>query len=121
MSSVPPAISSATRAGHRSRRKGARGENTVCGVMHAHGWPNAMRSFSSGAMGGGDIVYGPSGCHFEVKFVERLNVGAAFRQATSAARSTDVPVVVHKTSRGPLLATLPLEELLPLLALRERA
>ncbi len=109
------------RAGRAARNKGARGENTVLALLRASGWPTAMRSFSSGATGGGDIVYGPDGFHWECKWVERLNLHQAFAQAQAAARPSETPVVVHKRSRDLILATLPFEDLLALMKLAEQA
>jgi Holliday junction resolvase len=105
--------------GRSSRRKGASGERVIVELCRAHGWTGARRNFGSGSQGGGDITGGPQGVLLESKFCERLNVLAAFRQAEAAALPGEVPVVAHKTSRGPLLATLPLDDLLVLLRFRE--
>jgi hypothetical protein len=102
------------------RRKGAAGELEVIRALHRYGWGFAERT-SNGRHQGlrGDVMYGPAGVHLEIKRQERLNVPAALDQATADAKGTDVPIVVHRPSRHEWMATLPLEELLPLLALRE--
>jgi len=51
----------------------------------------------------------------EVKFVEALNVRAAYRQAELAASIGMTPVVFHKTSRGEWLATLSAQDFLGIL------
>jgi hypothetical protein len=51
----------------------------------------------------------------EVKFVEKLNVRAAFAQAEAAAAlSGQTPTVFHKTSNAPWLVTLSAEDFLRL-------
>lgn len=103
----------------RERRKGASGELEVVEILRSHGWVRAHRNFGSGSQGGGDIAHGPARCHLEIKRVEKLNVPAAVRQAAADAAPTDVPIVVHRPSRSGWMATLPLDELLALLRLRE--
>ena len=103
------------------RRKGAEGEREVVRAMHRHGWGFAERTSRGIAQEGkGDIAYGPAGCHIEVKRQERLSVPAAFDQVLRDADPADIPILIHRPSRHEWMATLPLEELLPLLALRER-
>jgi hypothetical protein len=103
------------------RLKGAVAEREVIAIFRSHGWPHAERTSNGRAQSArGDIIAGPAGCHIEVKRQERLNVPAALSQAAGDARPLDVPVVVHRPSRHPWMATLPLEDLLPLLALKER-
>ena len=75
----------------------------------------------SGGRGGGDVIEGPPDVHIEVKWRERLNVHEAMAQAEVAARPTDIPVIAHRRSRSGWLATLPLDDVLSLLELREAA
>lgn len=104
-----------------SRDKGARFEREVVRVLRAHGWEHAGRSSDGRHQAGrGDIVNPPAGTHIECKFQERLNVPKAFDQAIADAGDL-IPVLVHRPSRHAIMATLELDELLPLLALRERA
>jgi hypothetical protein len=70
--------------------------------------------------GQNDIANGPQRCAFEIKRRERLNVPAALDQLSRDANDLDIPVLVHRPSRHEWMATLPLDDLLPLLALRER-
>lgn len=105
--------------GRASRDKGARGELEVLQLVRDAGWTRATRNFASGAVGNGDLAHGPAGVVFEVKRTERLDLPGAYRQAVEAAGPHDLPVVAHRRSRDPWLATLPLDELLALLRLRE--
>ncbi|MDQ6607748.1 MAG: hypothetical protein M3Z06_14530 [Actinomycetota bacterium] len=103
------------------RRKGARGELEVLALLHAAGWPRAHRNFGSGSRGGADLVRGPAGVLLEVKrHGGRLDLPAALRQAQAACGPHDLPVVAHRRDGEPWWATLPLDELLALLWLRER-
>lgn len=103
------------------RSKGAHGERAVIALIREAGWPHARRtSDGRGQSGRGDVAGGPAGCHVEVKRQERLNVPRALAQVRADADPLDVPVLVHRPSRSEWMATLPLSELLPLLALRER-
>lgn len=102
------------------RTKGAVAEREVIHILRDHGWPEARRTSDGREQSTrGDVTNGPAGCHLEVKRQERLNVPAALTQAADDA-GAEIPIVVHRPSRHPWMATLPLEELLPLLALRER-
>lgn len=108
--------------GAASRAKGARGELEVVEILRTEGWPNARRTHDGRAQAArGDIANGPQGVHLEVKRAEALSVPKALRQAEADAGPQDIPILVHRSSRQPWLATLPLDELLPLLRLRESA
>lgn len=104
-----------------SRDKGARGEGEVCALLHAQGWPHAHRNFGSGSAGGGDIARGPAGVAIEVKRTEALRLRQAWAQATDdAAARGDMPVLMHRWNNGRWLAVIEAEELLALLAQREK-
>lgn len=91
-------------------------------MLRAAGWPHARRSADGRAqLGRGDILNGPQGVHIEVKRHERLNVPAALDQISRDADPLDLPVLIHRPSRHEWMATLPLDELLALLQLRERS
>ena len=103
------------------RTKGAAAEREIVQLLRFHGWPHAERTSNGRAqVTKGDIARGPAGCHIEIKRHERLNVPQAFDQVLADAVAHDLPVLVHRPSRHVWMATLPLEDLLPLLALRER-
>lgn len=98
-------------SGAMSRRKGARAEVEVAAILTEAGFPcsrNARNGLSVE-----DLAHAVPGVLFEVKRVERLNVGEAMRRATVAAASSDAsPVVVHRRSREEWLATVRLSDLL---------
>lgn len=102
------------------RVKGAEGEREVIRLLRAHGWPHAYRTSNGREQDGrGDVACGPAGCHLEIKRQERLNVAAALSQAMRDADRLEIPIVVHRPSRHVWMATLPFEELLALLRLKE--
>lgn len=103
------------------RMKGKRGELEVVAILHRHGWTAAERSSRGTAQAAGDVINGPEAVHLEIRRREALSVPAAMREILGAAAATDLPVLAHRPSRSPWLATLELEELLPLLWLRGHA
>ena len=103
------------------RRKGAAGELEVCKLLHEHGWTDATRSSDGkGQAGRGDVRDGPAGVHLEVRRRETASLWAWAEQATIEAAEGCIPVVACRRSRSPWLAVVPLDELLALLAHRER-
>jgi len=103
------------------RRKGAAAEREAIALIRRAGWPNARRTSDGRAqIGRGDVADGPAGVHLEIKRQERLNVPGALAQVRADSDAQDVPVLVHRPSRSGWMATLPLPDLLDLLALRER-
>jgi hypothetical protein len=102
------------------RRKGAKGELEAIALIREAGWSHARRTHDGRTQSGrGDVAGGPAGVHVEIKRVERLNVPGALAQVRADADPLDIPVLVHRPSRSEWMATLPLADLLPLLALRE--
>lgn len=104
----------------KPKGKGNRGEAEVIEILKAHGWSGARRNFASGGYGGSDTVGGPEGCAIEVKRCERAEIWKWIAQCVAAARPTEIPIVVFRRSHSDWQACLPLEDLLPLLALREK-
>jgi Holliday junction resolvase len=101
------------------RSKGNRAEREIIDLLHSFGWTSARRNFQSGGQGGGDIINGPADVHIEVKHHERCSIWAWIAQAESEARPTDVPLVAFRRNRSQWYATVPLDEYLALLRLRE--
>jgi hypothetical protein len=121
--SVPPAISEAVRAGRRARRRGARGELQVVEILKAHGWLKARRNLGRDerrSQAGRDIVGGPEGTRISVKLTERLKLREAYKEVAANVSENEIPMVWHRCNAQPWLATLPLDDLLELLAWRER-
>lgn len=89
-------------------------------MLRALGWTGATRTSDGRSQcGRGDIQGGPGGFVIEVKRVERLDVPGALRRLAVDA-GDDAPLLVHRASRQPWLATLGFGELLELLADIER-
>lgn len=103
----------------KPRAKGNRAELEVINILKAAGWKGAYRNFQSGGQGGGDVIGGPAGVHLEVKHRERAAIWEWIAQAEADARPTDIPAVVFRRNRSSWYATVPLDELLALLKLRE--
>lgn len=95
-----------------SQRKGQTAEREVVKLAEAHGFVG-LRTRSGGGQVRGDIA-GIPGIALECKRQERESVRAWFDQAAENCGG-DTPVVAHRKSRGPWLATLELDEFLALL------
>jgi hypothetical protein len=91
------------------REKGKRGERMAAKAIEAVLKVRCRRGVQyQGGQDSADLKIDMPGIHFECKFVEREQVRAWMRQASSEC-GDNVPVVVHKRSREPWLVTLPLE------------
>ena len=106
-------------AGRRSKRRGKVGEGQVVTILKAFGWNRARRNLEQPQYGR-DVLDGPEGTWISVKLTERLKLREAFAECAAGAGALNIPIVCHRCNHQPWLATLPLEELLPLLVLRER-
>lgn len=104
------------------REKGKRGERLWRDKLREHGFEAERAGYKQAHLGsGGADVEDDSGIWWEVKFVEKLNVREAYRQASEACPIGVPPAVAHKTSSEPFLVTLAGEDFLLLLAeLRKR-
>lgn len=104
------------------REKGKRGERLWRDKLREHGFEAERAGYKQAHLGsGGADVEDDSGIWWEVKFVEKLNVREAYRQASLACPISVPPAVAHKTSAEPFLVTLAGEDFLLLLAeLRKR-
>lgn len=96
-----------------SRRKGKGGELELAAILREHGY-DAHRGQQY--RGGGDSpdVTGLPGVHIECKRVERLDLDAAFEQATRDAAPGEVPAVFHRRNGKPWKVTVSLEDFLRL-------
>ena len=107
--------------GKPSRDKGKLGELEMVHVLRAAGWPDAERTSNGREQGLGDIANGPKDVYMEVRRREKLNVWASFEEASRKAPMGYLPLVAFRRSRSPWLTVVELDEMLPLLALREKA
>lgn len=89
-----------------SCQKGKRGERAWRDELLAHGY-NARRGQQFAGTPDSPDVICPDlpGFHFEVKCVERLNLGEAMAQAMDDA-GEKTPIVAHKRNRGEWMVTM---------------
>lgn len=92
--------------GKRSQRKGAGGEQELCGILQQAGYH--VRRGGSMTFGSIADVIGLPGVHIEVKRVERLNLSEAMRQAfrDSQRFGDGLPAVFHRRNREPWKVTM---------------
>jgi len=92
-----------------SNKKGGRGERMWRDVLIKHGYDDAYRTsqFCGNSPKGTPDVACESleSIHFEVKFVEKLNLELAFSQAKKDAKGK-MPLVAHKRSHQPWRVTM---------------
>jgi hypothetical protein len=97
--------------GRAQRQKGKRGERQAAKAVTAALGVSARRGVQfKGGPDSADIEVDILGVHWEVKFVERESVRTWMAQACEESGG-QVPVVLHKRSRGEWLITLQLERL----------
>jgi hypothetical protein len=100
-----------------AREKGKRGERMWRDVLRSYGFDAERAGYKQAHLGaGGADVEDNSGFWWEVKFVEKLNVRAAYDQAAAACPLGKPPVVAHKTSSKPWLVTMAGEDFLAKIA-----
>ena len=93
-----------------SREKGKRGERLWRDVLREHGLIARRGQQHSGSPDSPDVICEQlKGIHFEVKFVEKLNIHSAMSQAEGDC-GTKSPVVAHKRKRGEWLVTMKAED-----------
>lgn len=93
-----------------SQAKGKRAELDVANMLKKEGYSTRRSQQFSGtgaAMNHNADVIGLPNIHIEVKWVERLNLNAAFEQAVRDSKGSDnFPSVFHKRNRQPWLVTM---------------
>ncbi|HEY6021396.1 MAG TPA: hypothetical protein VIY48_16270 [Candidatus Paceibacterota bacterium] len=102
-----------------SKQKGKLGEREVAALLKDYGY-EARRGYQylGGSHDEPDVKHNIPGIHIEVKRTERLNLGAAYRQAEGDA-GTKTPVVFHRASRQPWLVTINAQDFLKLIRTRD--
>jgi Holliday junction resolvase len=79
-----------------SRSKGARGERAWRDVLKSYGI-NARRGRQfSGSPESPDVISDLTAIHWEVKWVERLDIYRALAQSIRDAGGNQIPIVAHK-------------------------
>jgi len=97
--------------GRSQREKGKRGERAAAKALSAALGVSARRGVQyKGGADSADLEVEIAGVHWEVKFVERESIRTWMAQACDESGG-QVPVVLHKRSRGEWLLTLQLERL----------
>lgn len=103
--------------GKLSRNKGKRGEAEVAHILQAAGYADAKRTAQRCGRDGTADVIGLPGFHIEVKRCETTRIHDWLDQARRDSRETGArPIVVHRRSGEPWLATISLSDLLDALA-----
>ena len=100
-----------------SRSKGKRNELALAKVLAPY-YPEACRNIDQFGADKRDFL-NVADLHIQAKAVERLNIWAALNQTITEAQDNRLPVLAFKRNRSPWFAALELDELLPLLKLRE--
>lgn len=100
-----------------SRAKGAAGERELAKYLMERLQKDNVelkleRSQQFAGNSGDADVRGLPGIHIECKRVENLNLRVAYSQAKSDAKSSEIPVVMHRKNRDEWMATLSLEDLM---------
>ena len=87
-----------------SRQKGKRGERMAAAKLKVLGICQEARrtqQYCGYQEGDADLKTDIDGIHFEVKFVERLNIHNALKQAQRDKMEEESSVVLHKKNREP--------------------
>lgn len=88
-----------------SRQKGARFERMLSQMLREQGFDDARRGQQFSGMNGDADVVGCPFLHIEAKNVQKLNLRDAMSQSERDAREDEIPVVMHKKDRMPVLVT----------------
>lgn len=83
-------------------------ERQLANILKDYGFNTRRGQQFCGANGDADVV-GIDGLHIEAKAVETLNVFKAMEQSRRDARENEIPVVIHKKNRTPILVTMDLD------------
>lgn len=95
--------------GRMSREKGKRGEREVASLFRDWGYDAHRTAQCRGNTGRAADIDGTPGVHVEVKYQEHMRLYEWMQQAAddaNAAGDGSLPVVVHKQSHRPVLATM---------------
>ena len=97
----------AVKRGRASRNKGKRGERELAKLLTSRGYPARRGVQFKGGINSPDVICEDLNfLHLEAKWVEKLNLYNAYKQAKADAGLEKVPVVVHKQSRKEILVTM---------------
>jgi len=111
MGKTKQVAAAASRAGRKSRTKGAVGERELAQFLRDHGCVARRGRQFQGSDDSPDVVCDLPGFHFECKRVESGNPYKWLAQATNDA-GLKVPVVAHRRNKGHWIAILSLSDFL---------
>ena len=100
--------------GKASKDKGKRGERMLVRFLREYGYDCRRTAQYCGNTGEAADVIGLPFLHIECKFVERLNLRDALRQAIRDAKDGLIPSLCHKRSNEDWLITLRLKDFMPI-------
>lgn len=103
-----------------SRQKGARGERAFAKLLREYGYEAERGCQHAGGKDSPDVKSNMIGCHWEIKFVEKLNLHNAMEQSKRDAGTGEMPIVGHKRNREEWLVTQPFEDWIKLYQAWER-
>jgi len=81
-------------------------------------WPDVCRNLDQFGANKQDAL-NCGGIHWQIKYVEALNIWKALNQAVTESDPKDVPIVAFRRNRSLWYAAMELDELIPLLRLKE--
>lgn len=93
-----------------SRQKGKRFELALAHIFQEYGFEDARRGQQFSGINGDADVVGLPFIHVEAKNVQKLNLRDAMAQSERDARADEMPVVMHKKDRKPILVTMNLDD-----------
>lgn len=100
--------------GKYAKNKGKRGERDFAKFLRERGYDARRGRQFSGSPDSPDVVCNTP-FHWEVKFVEKLNLSKAYEQAVKDAGEESIPAVAHRRKQHPWLVTMKAEDLFNLL------
>lgn len=91
------------------RQKGASFERQIANYFKGKGYDTHRGIQYRSGMEEADVV-GLEGVHLELKRVENLNLQKAMEQSIRDAKDGEMPVVIHKKNRQPIMVTMLLDD-----------
>ena len=103
-----------------SRDKGARGERLFAALLREHGYEAERGCQHQGGKDSPDVKCNMPNCHWEIKFVEKLNLHSAMAQSKRDAGDGEMPLVAHKRSREEWLVTMRFDDFIKIFKAYEK-
>lgn len=93
-----------------SRAKGARAERMFAKLLREYGYEAERGCQHAGGKDSPDVKCNMPGVHWEIKWVEKLNLWDAMAQSKGDAGEGEMPLVAHKRNNTEWLVTMPFTE-----------